>query len=180
MRLRAATRTAHDRLDLSLGVLDLGDEADLDRFLSGHRRALSAAAPAVRTLLPAVDGVIVALDADLAALGTRGAAARPLPAPSADALGLAYVISGAHLGNAVLHRRWASSARGRAANAGRFLADRAMRSAWPGIVAAIEARHSASGFDSLTAGARAGFALYRAAFGLDDMENGGGRGIVEH
>lgn len=119
-RLRAATRTRHERLDLELGLA--GVTSDARRYADFLRASLSA----VERLEPAVEALLgsratvsrcACLRADLDALG--GGAVRAIafraPADVAEAYGAGYVMAGSALGGMVLASRLCPPLRARAA-----------------------------------------------------------------
>ena len=113
--LRAATRPAHDRLELGLDVLERcrsgpSYAALLSGFRSVYRPLEQAleACPATRAAVPdwAQRAKSGWLDEDLAALGCAAEPAAAVPAVHAaeDVLGTLYVMEGATLGGALVLR----------------------------------------------------------------------------
>ncbi|GAM03184.1 biliverdin-producing heme oxygenase [Novosphingobium sp. MBES04] len=111
-QLRAVTRASHDRLDAAFGALDLGAADDCARFLAAHAVAVKGLdAPFRRFVEEELDMPCPDFPAMLAAdLAERGLSMSALPAPEPDACvhapcggaGVAYVIAGSRLGNAVI------------------------------------------------------------------------------
>lgn len=167
--LRDGTRGLHRRVDRLFGALDLTDRRDYGHFLRAHAAAL-ATLDRVLTRQPPASGrppaLLPFLRDDLAALGL--AAPPPLqlgPLPPIDTDGVAYVLAGAHFGNAVLRRRWAAAADPAVLAAGSYLGCDCMRAFWPGFLARLEARRLRdTGLKPLLAGARLTFACFQAAF----------------
>lgn len=102
--LRHATSDAHDELDRTLGTVDLSDRESYAAFLTVQfvtRAAVErwVADHAPRTLQPPVQTPLILRD--LTALGRSDLtfAERPLVAPAAGALGVAWAIGGSSLGN---------------------------------------------------------------------------------
>lgn len=139
--LRLHTACAHDRLDRTVGALDLARPQDYRRFLRMQRAArgpieLWAAQHCPAELTPPPQSPLI--DADLAALGDQdatGAVDFDFPA-NGDARGVAWALAGSSLGNrAMLHSR-----RKRGMNrADSFLSDPAMTRFWAGLRPLLEA-----------------------------------------
>ncbi len=138
-RLRRDSRAEHARVDAAVGALDLGQAGDLGRFLAAHHAAFRAIAPAARgTSRGLVADLAARLEADLTVLGRAALPAAPQMA--CDPVAVDYVVLGSRLGTAVLRRRWAAAAGGRAAGAGRYLTAPGQGAAWRTFCAAQASR----------------------------------------
>lgn len=173
--LRAVTRASHDRLDAAFGALDLGATEDCVRFLAAHAIALKALdAPFRRFVeeelaMPCPDFPAM-LTADLAA---RGLAMDSLPAARPDtavyapcgAAGVAYVIAGSRLGNAVIR---AEGYHGRETGlSSRYMEDDTGHAVWKALNTWARARSFGPSEErAVEAAALATFAHFETAFAV--------------
>lgn len=164
--LRAATATAHERVDAAFGTLGLEDRDRYARFLRAHALALPAAEAAMRplsfarTLTPRTP----LLARDVADMG--GDMPTPLDFAATDeaaAWGALYVVEGSRLGGVMLARMVPEGL------PKRYLAAAHPPGQWRAIREAVDAAAPAGDpawRERLVAGALACFALYeRAATG---------------
>lgn len=171
MKLRAATRAAHERVDRLGEGFDLTRPAGYRAFLEGHAAALPAIeneleAAGVAQLMPDWPGRrrTRALMQDLADLGAVAPA--PVGAPElrsrAQLMGALYVLEGSRLGGAYLRRRVAQ-AQPEAPAA--YLAHGAGEPLWRSFLAWLEVQ-PASAEDEAEAieAAEATFATFEAGF----------------
>lgn len=147
-QLRAATAPAHARLDAAFGALDLRQEEGCRRFLAAHAIALRALFPRFARFVqdelssPCPDYPAM-LAQDLAERGCEADALplldAPAPAMAGDAAaGMAYVIAGSRLGNAVIRRNgYAGRETGRPS---RYMEDDAGHALWKALVPWLRAR----------------------------------------
>ncbi|MEM6439977.1 MAG: hypothetical protein AAF763_09840 [Pseudomonadota bacterium] len=167
--LRSETRAEHDAVDALYARLDVRDASDLRTLLRAHASALAPLVPSLEAVWPdACSAAAVArlIRSDLTTLGDDGAPSPPLVAArafdGACPLGVAYVVTGAHLGLKLLERRWRGAADPRVRAAGAYLRSGHQKGAWPAVLAALAplAPRSPACLD----GARRSFALYADAF----------------
>lgn len=158
--LRARTATLHAEVDAAFGGFRL-DQADSYRLLLlAHARALPAieAALAVFTDLPLGPNRTALLTHDLAALGA--APPPPLPFELADksrAWGALYVVEGSRLGGALLARSVGHELPRAYLDAGFG------PGGWARLREQIDIAARQCAIGAMVNGARAAFALYRAA-----------------
>lgn len=134
-RLRDATAHLHERLDDSLGQLDLTQSVSYIQFLLVHANALPIVASGVAAhgiIFSNMQRLIGALQQDLTMLGVS-ASWLPASAPAAlhlDPLAVGYVIGGSHFGKQVLARRHQKADDPLIATANNFLSSPAARAIW--------------------------------------------------
>lgn len=164
--LRSMTKAAHDRLDASIGTLDLSDPAEYSDFLAiqyAARRPIEAwcAANMPADMCPPAQSDLIA--ADLATLGSRSPDHCPAFTPPANAgwLGIAWALGGSSMGNrAMLARMHKSSAHDWPTA---FLADAAMTEYWAALKPRLEQPVSDALIDKAANGANAVFQCFEAA-----------------
>lgn len=115
VRLRAATATAHERLEADLDILNaVGTPEGRRRIVRGFHGLHSGAEAALDPWLSPVPDLDFQarrrrglLDADLATLGETAEPAPPYPTPTSlpEALGQLYVLEGSTLGGQVIRKR---------------------------------------------------------------------------
>lgn len=170
--LKSGTASSHDRLDLRLGELVVGGEADYARFLeiqyaarTGIERWLAEYA-AGSAPPPLTD--LIAQDIDR--LGGRLPAGSPrfdFQAPaSGDALGVCWVLAGSSLGNRAILTRLAKAGLRRPVA---FLSDRRTTDYWRGLRPTLERVHKPSRDRAALVAAQATFAHFHAVAGAATM-----------
>ena len=167
--LRAATGADHTVLDQSMAGLRLAEPAELIRFLGIHLAARAGIegwleSNALPGWVPPVQTGPIALD--LMALGGLPAAfpaPRFDPGPTADWLGVAYVIAGSHLGNRLL---LAQASAALSADARRFLAGNAMQDYWRWLRSLLAGMPGPDGGESSIRGAKATFGHFARCVGM--------------
>lgn len=145
--LKAATRSAHERVDECYSRFNLADAEHYRRFLAAHHTVL----PACEQLLTRSGAGRLLADwplrlrtpallADLAAVGASPvpAACTVAPLSTAAAFGMLYVTEGSRLGGAVLARRVLHNADARCRAATRYLRHGEGMRFWPSFLAAFE------------------------------------------
>ena len=176
--LRAATQDLHAEADRLGQAFDLGSPVGYRNFLCAHARALpgleaACEAAGVERWVPdwPQRRRRAALAADLAQLGATPPPAEQVTLPSsAAALGVAYVLEGSRLGNAMLLRvvrgEFALAEGGPIA----YLSHKSGPDGWPGFLAHLEqALPEPSRWADATAGARLAFEYFLAALGRERM-----------
>jgi heme oxygenase len=116
--LRGRTRNAHERLDSSIGALDLSQRTSYERFLRGTASALAPIELAleesgVEALLPDWPRRRrrQALQDDLSLLGSAFQPLPPLrPLERSELFGALYVLEGSRLGARIIRKRVTQSA----------------------------------------------------------------------
>lgn len=171
--LRAATQDLHDEADQLGQGFDLRSGAGYRRFLTAHARAvpgLEAACDAagLEQLVPdwPQRRRAAALAADLDCLGTPQPPAGPVPVPAGAtaALGVAYVLEGSRLGNAMLLRVARGTSTLAHNGATSYLSHGAGVEGWPGFLARLEqALPDPAGWAEAAVGARLAFECFLAA-----------------
>ena len=161
-RLKAATRAEHDALDGRLGALDLADPDQYRTFLLiqyAARKPIEEWLAASATDTPSPPEMCSQIAADLAELGIAAVppARRFVPAADADALGVAWVVSGSSLGNRFMLADLAK--RGATPAAVRFLSDPAMTEYFSELRSTIERPDDEAA--PAIAGAKAAFSHFR-------------------
>lgn len=163
-QLRAATRDAHDRVDVRFASLDLADRADYAAFLTAQARAYlplekaltdAGAAAHVEDWAETRRGAL--LLADLADLGVDPPETRAPPSFGNDAelIGALYVLEGSRLGGAMLRQSVPDSL------PSRFLSARPPGGHWKRIIATLERNlYSDARIEAATNGASRAFALF--------------------
>ncbi|MFC3126571.1 biliverdin-producing heme oxygenase [Pseudoroseomonas globiformis] len=175
--LREATAGLHDQADALGGAYDLRSRAGYAAFLSAHARALPGLEAAVAEALP--PGAMpdwprrrraASLLTDLARLELPVPHALPV-APlgsAAAAWGMAYVLEGSRLGNAMLLKAVRTSPTLAEAGADAYLSHRPDSEGWPGFVARLEqALPDPAFWPQAGQGARAAFHVF-----LDALRSG--------
>ena len=158
--LRARTRDAHETVDAVFGTHLLADRDDYRRFLIAHARALPAAEALAAQAMPLRARTPLLAD-DLARLDTAMPDVLTVDASGAAAAwGALYVVEGSRLGGRLL----AQSVPATLPCA--YLGATHLPGEWRAIREAIDAAaapHDAAWHETLVAGARATFDLYRRA-----------------
>ncbi|TYC86402.1 biliverdin-producing heme oxygenase [Novosphingobium sp. BW1] len=173
--LRTVTRASHDRLDAAFGALDLSAADDCARFLSAHAIALKGlSTPFRRFVEEELDVPCPDFPAMLAAdLTERGLAMEALLSPEPDpavhapcgGAGVAYVIAGSRLGNAVIR---AEGYHGRDTGLpSRYMEDDTGHAVWKALSTWARARSfGQSEARAIEAAALATFAHFETAFAV--------------
>ncbi|RVT81704.1 hypothetical protein DXV76_19875 [Rhodobacteraceae bacterium CCMM004] len=171
-RLRAGTRASHERLDALVESWDVGTRAGVTRFLTMQAAAL----PALRADGPLKSAAAIAdladrARADLARLGATVPSPRST-GPALRPLAVDYVVAGAHLGGAVLARRWAVSADPTVRAADRYFTAPPGSALWRDVCADAAARPAdGAEADATVADANTVFAIFAdACFGISVNE----------
>jgi len=170
--LRAATRDLHDEADRLGQGFDLGHRAGYRRFLTAHARALpglEAACDEAGLERQVPDWPqrrrASALAEDLARLAMPQPPAEPVTVPPGPAaLGIAYVLEGSRLGNAMLLRMVLGASNLVHDGATAYLSHRPGPEGWPGFLARLEqALPDPARWAEATAGARLAFECFLTA-----------------
>jgi heme oxygenase len=137
--LRAATSTAHERVEAAFAPFDLATRGGLANFLKAHDSALRSACAGLRAEQRAqVEELRAAVTQDFRELGTEPAS----PGGSTllaghDSRGVMYVIAGSRLGSQILRRRVAASGDAAVRRANAYLASEAGDRLWPATLAEL-------------------------------------------
>jgi heme oxygenase len=108
-RLRAETAQKHEAVEEAMSRWNLSDRGGYAAFLSVHHAALKSLASQWRfDDRPDFEAMLRRLEADHAALGVPVWEPSPADAPSANGMGIAYVVRGSRLGSRVLRKRVAA------------------------------------------------------------------------
>jgi heme oxygenase len=175
LQLRQDTACKHQEVDDLFSRLDISKRDEYGIFLKAHFIALSAiekhfaevgssfASP------PAQSGLI---HQDILALGEKPVIAKLSSLPELSNLaGLAYVVSGAHFGAAVLLKRVSASSDPATLSARTYLQSADMRSYWPVVVREIKnSINTPEDYSVLVKGALAAFDLYFDSYKLVEQE----------
>lgn len=164
--MRSMTKGTHDRLDASIGALDLCDPDEYRDFLTiqlAARRPIEdwcAAHMPAQLRPPAQSGLIAS---DLAMLDSSAAVHTPefTPDADADALGVAWALGGSSMGNRAMLARMQKHSPSQMPTA--FLADPAMSAYWAALKPRLEQPVSAALIGRATSGANAVFQCFEAA-----------------
>lgn len=139
-RLRAATASAHARVDQVFSRFDLSRPADYRAFLAAHAEALlpvetwlDSHAPAVIADWPSRRRGHLLAD-DLAVLGQMATATRPFASSDhpAAVIGILYVVEGSRLGGRVLARQLPPDL------PATYLTPHANGPSWPGLMQRLD------------------------------------------
>ncbi|SNT02806.1 biliverdin-producing heme oxygenase [Tropicimonas sediminicola] len=111
LRLRSATREAHEALDAQVSAFEISTESGLRSFLAMQVQALSALMPVSGRAgcAPILEPLRDRARDDLAALSGRVPESAPVLEAAPHPLALDYVIAGSRLGTVILKQRWKAS-----------------------------------------------------------------------
>lgn len=163
--LRLATKGEHDRLDASVGALDIAAVDDYRRFLSmqlAARRPVEAWLADRNAPCGPPPSLVPLIEADLRSLG-GAVASSPVafdPPPEADVIGAYWAIAGSSMGNRAMQVRLSRVSPDFPAE---FLSDPATVRYWQKLKPLIEAPCEESEAQHAIACARAVFATFVAA-----------------
>lgn len=165
IRLRAATRCEHDRVEAAFERFDLARRDGLAGFLAAQALSLAIVREGLEVFpwSERIDRMLGLIESDLATLR------RPLPhlpagaSPGAHPLGPVYVIAGSRLGAAILRGRLRHADDPLVRQARRYLSWRLPRGAWARVCADLDAIVDPDEARAVMAGARRTFGVFERA-----------------